>query len=134
MPIEVKAYQCQWCRKVSRTMAGIINHEARCHANPEFNDCRNCVYAFLDAEAYIPHVITEYVDPHCDRHKRSIFNEFRGENAYLLDCDMQEQDYGPDIPIPYTCHHFKSKGHHGFVDYETWCEKYRDMCEEDPND
>ena len=72
MPIEVKAWKCRWCNKVSRTKSGIMLHEDRCRSNPDFNCCENCVHAYNAAVEYTDGIIL-FCDPYCNYHGRSIF-------------------------------------------------------------
>jgi len=42
MPIEIKAYECEYCGKISRSRSNAKSHEARCHWNPKNLACASC--------------------------------------------------------------------------------------------
>lgn len=129
MPIKVKAYKCQWCNRVSRTKSGIIQHEKRCHSNPEFKCCENCVHAFIKRmEAKDDVFGIMYAEaPYCAYHDTEIFAPSgHNEYAYFIDCELEDYGDSHERPIPYTCWWFKSKGSHGFVSEQEWQQEYQD--------
>lgn len=133
MPIEVKAWQCQYCRRVSRTLSGIKLHEQSCKINPEKNNCQNCVHAYLRGEEYCTREVI-FCTPWCAYHDRAIFGKGKTDAAYFIDCETDDMDYGfGDIQkwhFPYTCRCFVSKGKHGFVDEPEWEAKYKAKSEQ----
>lgn len=132
MPIEIKAWKCRWCNKVSRTKSGIMLHEDRCRSNPDFKCCTNCVHAYNAAAEYIDGTIL-FCDLYCNYHGRSIFvGEDKSQAAYFVECDTDDGCgwNRKEAPIPYTCWGFESKGVHGFVDEPEWLEKYKRKSEQ----
>jgi hypothetical protein len=105
---EVKAYQCQFCKKISRTLQGIKLHEEACRFNPEKNHCANCI-----------HGKTKEGFPYCTCHEDFIFDDDdKRNNTYFKECDTNYHYNGSESPIPYTCFNFESKGRHGFEKME----------------
>ena len=113
MPTKITAYRCEWCKKVS-TLSGIKLHEGYCRANPEKNCCENCKHGVM--ELLERDGGWRELSPYCEIHKQFIFTEPKSERPYFKECDV---DYrGPhceEVPIPFSCHHFESKGTHGFT-------------------
>jgi hypothetical protein len=110
---EIKAYQCAYCKKVSRTITGIKLHEKVCKSNPEVNLCSNCKYGILkydDADEFG----WRQARPYCDYHKMFIFHENKSNNAYFVECDVDYCWDGGEHSVPFSCFGFESKGKHGF--------------------
>ncbi len=132
MAIKVEAYQCQYCRRVSRTLSGIKLHEQSCKANPEKAVCQNCVHAYLRGEEYCDGEVI-FCTPWCAYHDRAIFGKDKTDAAYFIDCEIDDMDYGfggiQEWRLPYTCWHFVSKGKHGFAEEPEWEEKYEQKSE-----
>ena len=110
---QIVAYECKWCGKISRTKSGIANHERYCHGNPEFNCCQNCKHAEIRNLVVGGWPSTE---PYCTAVNAWIFNEDKRDNAYFCECETYDNSGGmrDEVPVPYTCHSFESKGEHGF--------------------
>lgn len=117
MPTEVKAYRCNWCKKISGTKRGILQHEERCHKNPLFNCCSNCKHATMKEDS-IPDFWFTVMNPFCSIHNLFIFTEPKSERPYFIECNTEDRSYGmrEEVPVPYTCHYFESKGKYGFPD------------------
>lgn len=110
---EIKAYQCQFCKKISRTITGIKLHEKACKCNPEKNHCSNCVHGILKHEEPDEYGWRQ-VSPYCDYHETFIFQKNKSDNAYFIECDVNYGYDGRGCLEPRSCHAFKSKGKHGF--------------------
>ena len=104
---EIKAYQCEYCKKISRTKTGIKLHEKKCSANPEANNCKNCVNACLRETDL-------YKEPYCRAYEMFIFQNDKEQNAYFEECEIGYHYSGQEFNIPYTCYNFESKGTSGF--------------------
>ena len=47
-PLIIKAYQCPFCKKISRTIEGIKNHMHKCRNNDEEPRCRRCRWLLIE--------------------------------------------------------------------------------------
>ena len=92
----ITAYQCNFCRRVSRTIAGIKIHEEKCNWNPKKHHCFTC---------------SNY------DHKHAVCEHFGltiDQKPYFVECeiyDVSEVIYGKYMrvstePVPYTCHFY----------------------------
>ena len=117
---EIKAYQCGYCKKVSRTITGIKLHEKVCKANPEVNHCANCVHGIMEFQSEETEwgASHKWPAPYCDYHKMFIFHENKSDNAYFMECDYDYDWNDGEHPTPFTCFGFESKGKHGFEEIE----------------
>lgn len=117
MPYEITAFQCNYCRKVSRTKAGILNHEASCKWNPARRSCHTCKHCNLNAEISSempPDEIAFFealgaTQTHYT-YKTMLckhFNKPVSEKPYFDDCDHYNvpESYEEDMdrPMPGTC-------------------------------
>ena len=116
MPHEINAFQCDFCRKVSRTRAGIATHEASCKWNPALRSCHTCNHCDLNAEITVEVAAedADFFDVVFGETQRTYktmvckhFNKPVSEKPYFDDCDhynvpaSYEEDM--DRPIPGTC-------------------------------
>ena len=94
----ITAYQCDFCRRVSRTIAGIKIHEEKCNLNPKKRHCFTC----------------DQYD-----HKHAICKQFNltmDQKPYFIECEIQdlskvlnEYDVCESLePVPYTCYFYKT--------------------------
>lgn len=72
--IEIKAYQCKFCKKYSRSKSVMKKHESKCYHNPVTKacaTCANCVQEHykVDKSAFLVDIDTDvYSDrPMCKR-------------------------------------------------------------------
>lgn len=86
----VTAYQCEFCKRVSRTAAGIKLHEDKCNWNPKKHHCFTC---------------SNY------DHKHATCKHFGltiDQKPYFVECEtfyLSEVGYESESPepVPYTC-------------------------------
>lgn len=114
---EVKAYRCEFCKKISRTITGIKLHEPTCKSNPAINHCLNCKHGILKYDDADEHG-WQQVLPYCGYHNMFIFQKNKPDNAYFMECDVDYGYDGSEHPVPFSCFGFESKGKHGFEPIE----------------
>lgn len=111
MPIEVKAYKCNWCHRCFGRKSSAVIHENACKNNPAKRQCITCVHGVINVGK------SEFSSwrfftgaPYCDVHNKPIH-----EKPYYIRCDTEESfvlesGQRETYPVPGTCHHYKYKG------------------------
>jgi hypothetical protein len=92
---EIKAYQCEWCNKITKSKSGINKHENKCYKNPSLKSCYNCKY--LTNSGYIVKIMT------CE-----IFNKNISEEPWQIECDNYNY-WGHEMATAFTCKRFAKK-------------------------
>ena len=119
MPHEITAWQCNFCRRVSRTKAGAERHECACKHNPTRRACHTCKH--LDPKAEI--------EVGCSDEEEMFFKELIGEaqvtrtyqtmfckhfgkpiseKPYFEECEHYDWPH-EETPMPGTCFHWEPK-------------------------
>lgn len=50
----IKAYKCDYCKKVYQFKKSCVSHEKRCYKNPETKSCASCVFLKQNDFSYHP--------------------------------------------------------------------------------
>lgn len=106
MPIEVKAYKCNWCIKTMGRKVNAIQHEDNCTCNPASRHCKTCVYSYKKTvciDGYNAEL------PYCAYHDKPIHEE-----PYFIECDCAGGEYGDSYDVKFSCFYYKYKGFAGY--------------------
>lgn len=120
MPHETTAFECNFCRRVSRTKAGAERHECACKYNPARRACHTCNH--FDPKAEIEVKITDeemslklgmdFVDVLDTSTYHTMFCKHFGkpisEKPYFEECEYYAFPY-EETPIPGTCFYWEPK-------------------------
>ena len=120
MPFETKAYQCNFCRKVSRTRAGAERHENACKWNPARRSCHTCKHC--EMKANIPVAVSDEEKAFYEEVGAVVedyatirgmyckhFNKPVSEKPYFEECDIYDDTYTDERPMPGTCWHYEPR-------------------------
>ena len=119
-----KAWKCSFCSRCFVNKGVAVNHESACKRNPERRHCATCVFGIrldnpkkiiqpLTIESYMLGFGMEpdgYCGPWCAYHEKPIFEE-----PYFIECEIDDNPYYEERPIPGTCRNYKYKGYFGWT-------------------
>ena len=119
MPIEVKAYKCNWCPRVMGRKVNAIQHEDNCTCNPASRHCKTCVYSYKKVTEHIhkekcdpfisQDIDYEITEPYCAYHDKPIHEE-----PYFIECDCAGGEYGDSYDVKFSCFYYKYKDFAGY--------------------
>lgn len=110
MPSEVKAFKCDWCPRCFGRKNNAAQHEEHCRNNPARRNCITCVHGLWAEVEIVPDPCDydqpmDVYGPYCGYHDKPIM-----ERPYFIECEMHQDGYGEDYPMPGTCDHYEYKG------------------------
>lgn len=120
MPHETIAFECNFCRRVSRTKAGAERHECACKYNPARRACHTCEHCDLKAEIKIKvtkeekEEFYELYDIDADDYAtfRGMYCKHFGKpiskKPYFEECEHYDWP-DEETPMPGTCFYWEPK-------------------------
>jgi len=105
---QVTAYECEFCKKLYKTVKGITTHETRCSKNPE-NDrvCYSCIN--LIKKKTIQYLNTTYGNDnkkvellYCEKRKVFLYPPIVEHKQNWIDSADLENEV-PNLPMPKVC-------------------------------